>query len=184
MPERQCYQLKGRVRYPAGPQEPQPAPQDLDRLQPQQVDVAAAAVPSAVPKQAALSAESSRPSQPPADDESLDAHPHSSRLKQGEAQRSKQHEAGQVPSGLASSHVGEGDVAARGQALQLLREHVARVTEAAACLQALDSNEAECNKVIACSTQQLSWSLAHAMMVHRPSASGQVCLHQNSLLKP
>ena len=184
MPERQCYQLKRHVHYPAGPQEPQPAPQDLDKLQPQQGGVAAAAVPSAVPKQPASSAESPRPSQPPADNESLDAHPHSSRLKQGEAQRSKQHKAEQVPSGLASSHMGEEDVGAREQALQLLREHVARVTEAAACLQALDSNEAECNKVRPCSTQQLSLCLAYAMMVHQPSASGQVCLHQNSLLKP
>ncbi len=131
----------------AGPQEPQPAPQDSDRHQD------ATALPAAViPEQAAPAAESPRPSQPPADDTAPP--PHDNELttagRQHETQNQKVAAAHQAGQALPRQPVRKTDEKGGGlkeQRLQMLREHVARVTEAAACLPALDGNGAECEKV-------------------------------------
>ena len=85
--------------------------------------------------------ESPRPSQPPADDF---AHGESLQDSAKAAGTAEQHStAGQQRSQATSA-----DAGAKYEALQLLREHVVRVTEAAACLTGLDSDEAECEQVM------------------------------------
>ena len=130
-----------------GPQEPQPAPQDSDRHQD------ATALPaSVIPEQAAPDAESPRPSQPPADDAApppLD-HDLTTAGRQHETQKQHvavAHQAGQALPGKSIRKTDGKGGGLKGQQLQMLREHVARVTEAAACLPALDGNGAECEKV-------------------------------------
>ena len=128
-----------------GPQEPQPAPQDSDRHQD------ATALPaSVIPEQAAP--ESSRPSQPPADDTAPP--PHDKDLSPPDRQHETQkqhvaadHLAGQVLPRQSVRQSAEKGGGLNEQQLQMLREHVARVTETAACLPALDGNGAECEKV-------------------------------------
>ena len=131
----------------AGPQEPQPAPQDSDRHQD------ATALPaSVIPEQAAPAAESPRPSQPPADD--APPAPHDNDLTTAGRQHETQnedvaaaHQAGQVLPRQSARKPDEKGGGLKEQQLQVLREHVARVTETAACLPALDGNGAECEKV-------------------------------------
>jgi len=132
----------------AGPQEPQPAPQDSDRHQ----DAIALSA-SVIPEQAAPAADSPRPSQPPADDAAPPPHDNnlSTAGRQHETQNQDMAAAHQPPGQvLPRQSVRKTDEKGGGlkeQQLQLLREHVARVNEAAACLPALDSNKAECKKV-------------------------------------
>ncbi len=131
----------------AGPQEPQPAPQDSDRHQDATVLPA-----SVIPEQAPPAAESPRPSQPPADDAAPP--PHNNDLSTAGRQHETQsqdvaaaHKAGQVLPRQSIRKTADKGGGLKEQQLQLLREHVAGVTETAACLPALDGNGAECEKV-------------------------------------
>lgn len=112
---------------------------------------------SVIPEPAAPAAESPRPSQPPADDVTpADAAPpaHADGLRAAGRRHETQnqdvaaaHQAGQV---LPRQSIWKTDQKGGGlkeQQLQMLREHVVRVTETAACLPALDGNGAECEKV-------------------------------------
>ncbi|KAL0021859.1 hypothetical protein WJX77_009077 [Trebouxia sp. C0004] len=131
-----------------GPQEPQPAPQDSDR---HQDNIALPA--SVIPEQTAPAAESPRPSQPPADHTA--PAPHDEDLSKAGRHHETQnqdvaaaHQAGHV---LPEQSVRKTDEMGGGlkmQQLQMLREHVAWVTEAASCLPATDGNEAECKKLL------------------------------------
>ena len=128
----------------AGPQEPQPAPQDSDRHQDATVLPA-----SIIPEQAAPDADSPRP---PADDAAPPPHDHdlTTAGRQHETQQQHvavAHQAGQALPGNSIRKTDDKGGGLKGQQLQMLREHVARVTETAACLPALDGNGAECEKV-------------------------------------
>ena len=131
----------------AGPQEPQPAPQDSDRHQ----DATALPAP-VIPEPAAAAAESPRPSQPPADDGVPPVHDDnlSTAGRQHETPNedvAAAHLAGQALPRRPVRLTNEKGGGSKEQQLQVLREHVARVTETAACLPALDGNGAECEKV-------------------------------------
>ena len=133
---------------PAGPQEPQPAPQDPDKLPSKQQGATAPG--ALVPAQPVPAAESPRPSQPPADDSVLETPAASS----GTASKQSDSPMQQGPTqeiGKSLSHLaGRTDVRGQGakqMQLQSLREHVTQLTEVAACLPTIDSNEAECEKV-------------------------------------
>ena len=120
---------------------PQPAPQDPNKG-PQPVPPQTP--PAAGSPQPDPTADSPKPSQPPADDAVSESQSDTKSLpgehfKQDSSQGT--HMVRQAP-GL--DHGPEEEVRAR---RQVLREHVVHVTEAAACLQGLDSNEAECRKV-------------------------------------
>lgn len=113
-----------------------------------------------MPVQPAPAAESPRPSQPPADDSALEKPVASS----GTASKQSESRVQQRPTqeaGKPSSHPsGRSDVRGQGakqQQLQLLREHVAQLTEVAACLPTIDCNEAECEKVGAMQSKIASW---------------------------
>ncbi|KAL3142038.1 hypothetical protein ABBQ32_004670 [Trebouxia sp. C0010 RCD-2024] len=135
---------------------PQPVPQDPDRT-PQDPYTSNPPPPEA--PQPPPTADSPRPSQPPADD-TLSAPPAShppsqapsqlpsqppSYVPEGFVKEGQSQEAGQAqhrPTPLQGSSV---DV---GSSMQLLREHVVHVTQAAACLPGLASNEAESKKLL------------------------------------
>ena len=108
-------------------------------------------------------AESPRPSQPPADDAahvtdvaSSTKRAHQAQSPKGrpppraEPHKGERQEGQQKARDLANwqpSIVGEPETHVSFEDVALLREHVARVTETAACLRGLDSNEAECEQV-------------------------------------
>ncbi len=153
----------------AGFHEPEPAPRDPDKLQAQQQhDESAAASHHVAPAQPAPTADSPRPSQPPADDSVA---PHGSQVTESQAQQPYPPRTGQMSCGQASACGSEEDVNARQQDLQLLRQHVARVTETAACLQGLDSDEAECQKV-----QALSAIVTPTLLHARPQQGRSLAL--------
>ena len=130
--------------------EPQPAPQDPDRT-PQ--DTPTTTPPAPEPP----AADSPRPSQPPADDMLSDtqashpsSYPPSSPPSHPTEMLAKDEGAGQVERQPTPHHSSGEDA---GGSRQLLREHVVHVTEAAACLPGLASNEAECKQVAICNLQ-------------------------------
>lgn len=131
--------LKLLVLY-VGAHAPQPAPQDPEKSP----KSAPAAAPLAAHQvQPPLSADSSKPSQPPADDPTLELSS-SSPSPKGQLDKAE---------GQATSHPQQDQGRRRnleedvGGSRRMLREHVVHVTEAAAGLQGLESNEAECKKV-------------------------------------
>lgn len=134
---------------------PQPVPQDPNKTpeQTQATTHTASDAPQLPP-----TADSPRPSQPPADDMLPDAqasHPPSqppSHPPEGEAKEPRGQGVGEAPQGGRAPQPGSReDVCGK---RQLLREHVVHVTEAAACLPGLASSEAECKKVPICRFQK------------------------------
>ncbi len=78
-----------------------------------------------------------------------------SKQREGPVQQGPTQQAGK----LASHPPGRTEARNQGakqQQLQLLREHVTQLTEVAACLPAIDSNEAECEKVGATQSRMMS----------------------------
>lgn len=147
----------------AGTHGPQPVPQDLDK---KHQDTPTSIPPPLDAPQPPPTADSPRPSQPPADDMPLDApasdptsnptspppshppsqtpsqtpsHPSERPITEGHTQAARQ-----MQHRLTPLHGRGGDDRGR---RQLLREHVVHVAEAAACLPGLASNEEECKKV-------------------------------------
>ena len=136
----------------AGAQQPQPAPQDPDRQQ--QPEGPASAAPAAIRhhhSQPGPPAEALRPSKPPADETAQaasEAPPSTGpAVLQPQQQQQQQQQQPRERKKFQGSAPGERSSGDKRQALQLLREHVASVIEATACLDGVDSNGPECQKV-------------------------------------